>query len=153
MHRRYLKSKSKQLALRSELEKSELERKNNNTTCTVEGCKAKPTPPTSFCFAHILHDVNQTLFTKCSFVGNSGSACNYPVLIAQTPQFCAGHLDVMNSSAGILDTTKPKKERKRKAAASLTTPLQTPAFTTQFPGLLNTHEKNSKPESDTKNTR
>ena len=78
------------------------------TRCKQPQCKSNCMPLTNYCYAHVLNDPKQKLFSSCSYVNrenvttnnnnnvtnNYGSSCNYPVLIGQYPPLCNGHLEL-----------------------------------------------------------
>lgn len=63
--------------------------------CAFQGCKSKPMPLSSFCYAHILSDTRQQLYKPCSYVGKSVQSkpvtCGKPVLKAAVPSLCTVH--------------------------------------------------------------
>merc|ERR1712173_557487 len=60
--------------------------------CCLDGCHMRKLPPSSYCYAHILADVNQKMFVGCTYRLQGGKACKYPILIGQT--LCAAHADL-----------------------------------------------------------
>jgi hypothetical protein len=95
------------------------ERKGQKT-CSVDRCKGKCMPLTDFCYAHILKDPNQKLFTNCMYTSPTGVSCNYPILVGQTPAFCNGHIDLVGNK----EPNKPPP-RKRKPVGDDDKPTET----------------------------
>ncbi|KYQ93771.1 hypothetical protein DLAC_05161 [Tieghemostelium lacteum] len=78
--------------------------------CKSKKCFCKPILASKYCFAHILEDKNQKLFTGCNYLIGGEKKCNYPVLKLLIPALCLEHSDIYNSNIETIKTL-PKQQK------------------------------------------
>eukprot|EP01116_Phalansterium_solitarium_P003066 TRINITY_DN1356_c0_g1_i2.p1 TRINITY_DN1356_c0_g1~~TRINITY_DN1356_c0_g1_i2.p1 ORF type:complete len:295 (-),score=109.99 TRINITY_DN1356_c0_g1_i2:50-934(-) len=72
----------------------------------IGGCSGRAMLLTTYCYAHILCDPRQQLFTNCAYVSSSHhpqpqaqhqapQPCRYPIIVGQSPPYCCGHVDLV----------------------------------------------------------
>ncbi|EFA75003.1 hypothetical protein PPL_11688 [Heterostelium album PN500] len=85
---------------------------NNQSLCSHSGCKVYPLPLSKYCYAHILDDSQQKLFTGCNYQLINDQRCGYPILKTQIPDLCLDHLDVIAQQDSLFINGKiPKKKQ------------------------------------------
>jgi len=92
----------------------EEESQDSSTKCTFSvECQNRCLPLAKFCYAHILSDANQKLFTKCLYE-TSGGLCNYPILIGQDPPHCIAHMELVHNLTSVKFSRKRKQNEEEK---------------------------------------
>jgi len=82
--------------LRKPVSSSALSKEEISLPCSFHGCSSSRMLLSGYCYAHILHDPKQKLFTGCNYLTLQRNKCDFPILVGQNPPYCYAHLEIYN---------------------------------------------------------